>query len=167
MAKAEPKPAKPGPEHKILGAFAGQWKSTLHAIERDSDDITPADTQGTAEGKLQLDGRFAQLTHTGIQSGKPYEGIVLFGFDDVINKYTAIWMDSTSPAFISYVGTYDAGKKLLTLTSHFSEQVSRLFISSRLVVNFVDADTIIVDEYVARGVGASESHTRSFTYKRV
>jgi hypothetical protein len=121
---------------------------------------------GTAEGKLAMGGRFAQFSHTGTLKGQPYEGLVVFGFDDVINRYTAIWTDTTSPAFLSYVGTYDASKKALTLTARYSDQANRKYTESRIVVTFVDKDTIVLDEYVAQPVGAQAAHTRAVTFKR-
>ena len=165
----KPKVNEPGPEHKLLGSFVGHWKSTAHVLQADEAAANPnptQDSQGAADGKLNLGGRFVELTHTGVLNGQPYEGMILFGFDDVIKKYTAIWMDTTSPAFLSYVGTYDAAKKQYSLISHFSDQVTRKFTISHMTMTFVDADTMVFDEFISHAVGSTEVHTRTITFKR-
>lgn len=169
QAVPAPKPNEPGPEHKLLGSFVGHWKSTVHILQPDeaaANPIPAQDSQGTADGKLNLGGRFVELTHTGVLNGQPYEGMVLLGYDDVIKKYTAIWIDTTSPAFLSYIGTYDAAKKQYSLISHFSDQVSRRFTISHMTMTFVDADTMVFDEFISHAVDSAEVHTRTITFKR-
>lgn len=156
---------EPGSQHGILGGFVGHWGVTTHILPS-SATSTAQDTKGTAEGKMLLDGRFAQLTQTGILDGKPYEAVMLFGFDDVIARYTATWMDTTSPAFIGYVGTYDAAKKQITMEAHYSEQAMRRFTVSRVVVTFVDNDSIVLEEYISHAVNGSAVQTKTVTLKR-
>lgn len=160
-----PRPLELGPEHKILGGFAGHWKTTVHIVQADPSTPVP-DGEGTADGKLVMGGRFAQVTHAGTMNGQPFEGMMLCGFDEVVKKYTSSWVDNASTAIIRYVGTYDASKKQLTMSSHYSEQTTRRLTLARTVMTFVDANTIVYDEYIAHAVGEKETHTMSVTYKR-
>jgi hypothetical protein len=165
----KPKSDEPSADHKLLASFVGHWKSTVHYLQSDpaaANPTPPQDSQGAADGKLELGGRFVELAHTGVLNGQPYEGKILVGFDDVIKKYTAIWRDTTSPAFLSYFGTYNAAKKQYSLEAHFSDQVTRKFIVSHLTMTFVDADTMVFDEFVSHTVGGAEVHTRTITFKR-
>jgi hypothetical protein len=160
-----PRSLELGPEHKILGGFVGHWKTTVHIVQADPSTPVP-DGEGTADGKVVMGGRFAQVTHAGTMNGQPFEGMMLCGFDEVVKKYTSSWVDNASTAIIHYVGTYDASKKQLTMSSHYSEQTTRRLTLARTVMTFVDANTIVYDEYIAHAVGEKETHTMSVTYKR-
>ena len=165
MPPAKQKPVELGPEHKILGGFAGRWKTTVHVMQPDPS--APAqDTEGTADGKLMMGGRFAQLMHAGTLNGQPFEGMMICGFDQVVQRYTSIWVDNASTAIIHYVGTYDASKKQLTMNSHYSDQTTRRLTIAKMVVTFVDDKTIVYDEYIAHAVGEKETPTMSVTYRR-
>ena len=141
--KALPKPGKPAEvsvEHKLLTGFVGHWKTTVHVMSPDANSPVQ-DTQGTADGTLAMGGRFAELTHTGVLNGQPFEAKLFCGFDDVFNKYTALWLDTTSPAMITYIGTYVSSKQQFTMTAHYSEQGTRRLTIARIVITFVDSNT--------------------------
>jgi hypothetical protein len=161
----KPKPVVLGPQHKVLGGFAGRWKTTTH-IMVGTPTIPEQDTEGTAEGKLVMGGRFAQLMHTGLLNGEPFEGMMLCGYDEVVQKYTAIWVDNASTAIIHYVGLYDAAKKQISMNSHYSDPATRRLTLARVTMTFVDANTIVYDQYIAHAVGEKEAHTMSITYKK-
>jgi len=165
MSPAKPKPVELGAEHKILRGFSGRWKTTVHMMPT-GPSAPVQDTEGTADGKLIMGGRFAQVMHTGTLNGERFEGMMLCGFDEVVNKYRSIWVDNASTAILQYVGTYDASKKQLTMTSHYSDQTTRRLTLARIVMTFADADTIVYDEYIAHAVGEKETHTMTVTYKR-
>jgi Protein of unknown function (DUF1579) len=164
QAKAA-KAAELSAAHKVLSGFVGNWKTTIHMLQADGS-AGAKDTAGTAEGKMELGGRFVEMTHTGVLGGQPYEGKMICGYDDVVFKYTSAWVDTTSPAIITYIGDYDAKKKQFNLSAHYSDQVSRKYVVARVTMTFVDADTIVVDEYMAHAVGGAEQHTLTVTYKR-
>jgi hypothetical protein len=176
MAKPVPKPQGLGPEHKILAGFAGHWKSKATVVPAtpksfaESTEGTPSapkpKTEGTAEGKLVMDGRFAQVNYQALRDGKPYEAMILWGFDNVVNRYTSIWIDNTGNAIIRFVGTYDAAKKQLTMTTHYSDQATRRLTIAKTVATFVDANSWVYDEYVSHAVGEAERHTLSITFNR-
>ena len=166
LQPAQPKPVELGPEHKFLGGFAGHWKTTVHIMQ--ADPSTPGqDTEGTADGKLVMGGRFVQLMHAGLLNGQPFEGMMLCGFDVVVKRYRSIWVDNTGTAIIQYVGTYDASKKQLTMSSQaYSDEKTKMLTFARTVMTFVDANTMVYDEYIAHAVGGKEARTMSITYKR-
>jgi uncharacterized protein (DUF111 family) len=61
---------------------------------------------------------------------------------------------------------YDAAKKQLTMSAHFSDPASRRLTILKTVTTLVDANNWVYDEYTAHAVGEKESHTMSITYKR-
>jgi len=167
------KPAELGPEHAILSGFAGHWKWKLHPIPDAATAATPdsvvsgpPDTEGTAEGKLLMGGRFAEVRHEGTVNGQKFEAMMLCGFDAVINRYASTWIDNASNAMVHFVGTYDPGKKQLTMTAHYSDPATRRLTIAKTVTTFVDATTWTYDEYVSHAVGERESHTMTITFKK-
>jgi hypothetical protein len=160
-----PKPKELGPEHKILNGFVGAWKSKLHVMQETATAVEQ-DTDGTAEGKLIMGGRFVQVMHTGLINDRPVEGMMILGYDNVINRYVSSWVDNEGTAMIHFVGTYDAAKKQLTMSAHFSEPASRRLTILKTVTTFVDANNWVYDEYTSHAVGEKETHARSVTYKR-
>jgi hypothetical protein len=159
------KPQGLSAQHKILEGYVGKWKTTIHIMPEDSS-AEPSDSQGTAEGKLLMGGRFIEMTHTSVVGGQPYEGTWLCGYDDVVSRYMSTWIDNTSPAILSYVGAYDSAKKQMTMTTHYSDPQNRKLVMSRVTLTTVDANTVVFDQYIAHAVGGKEAHTMSITYKR-
>lgn len=164
-APTVPKPQPVGNEHKILGALAGHWKAKMHPVPDGATKPAP-DTEGTAEGKLVMGGRFAEVSHQGLLNGQPFEGMMLLGFDNVINRYTSAWVDNTTNGIVHFVGTFDAAKKQLTMTAHYSDPATRRLTLSKVVLTFVDANSWLYDEYIAHAVGEKETHTMSIKFTR-
>ena len=165
VAAVAPKPRPLGNEHKILGALVGHWKSKIPP-QITGPAVTNQESESTADGKLVMGGRFAQVAPQGSMGGQPFEGMMLVGFDEVINRYTASWVDTTSNAIIHYVGTFDAAKKQLTLTAHYSEPNTRRLTIERVVLTFADANIWTYDEYTAHSVGEKETHTTALAFNR-
>jgi len=160
-----PKPKELGPEHKLLSAFAGHWKTKTHLTQATMASVLQ-DGEGTADGKPLMGGRFAQVTQQDTATGQPFEGMMLIGFDEVTNRYTSVWVDNTNNGIIHFVGTYDAAKKTITMTAHYSDPTSRRLTLHRAVLTLVDANTWTYDEYIAHAVGEKETHTKTITYTR-
>jgi len=160
-----PKPKGLSPQHKILEGFGGHWKATLHVMQDSA--TTPAqDTEGTADGKVIMNGRFAEIAHSGLMNGQPYEGRMIVGFDSVINRYKAVWFDSGGESLIDFVGGYDQAKKQLTLDSHYSDSATHRLVIAKIVISFVSTDNWVYDEYIAHAQGETPAHTMSITFKR-
>ena len=97
-AKTPPSPAalmkmmaeagKPGPEHKKLQPFVGDWTFTMKMWTDPSQ--PPAELKGTIERKWILDGRFVQETLKSEFEGKPFEGLGLLGYDHAQKKFTVV-----------------------------------------------------------------------------
>ncbi len=161
-ANAE-KAAKPGPQHEVLEGFVGHWTSKVRA---QIDPSKPAqESEGTADGAMVLGGRFAHVVHKGTIMGKPFEGVMLTGFNNVPKMYASVWADNMGTAIVNYAGTYDAAKKQLNMSAHFVDPATRQLTRARSVTTFVDANTWTYDEYVHADVG-KESHVMSITFKR-
>jgi Protein of unknown function (DUF1579) len=99
---------KPGPEHKKLEPFVGQWTFTLKLWTDPNQ--SPAELKGTIERKWIMDGRFVQETARGEcgQTGKTFEGLSLVGYDAAQKKFTVAKACSLSGTISSGLATCDS-----------------------------------------------------------
>lgn len=88
---------KPGPEHKKLAVFAGDWKYTGTA------QTTPLGPGGkfvgTQKGRMILNGFFLECRWKdkgdfGDEKGVVTEGVELYGYDSVNKNYTVVVRES-------------------------------------------------------------------------
>jgi hypothetical protein len=158
------KPAELRPEHAVLAGLVGHFTTKVHLYSGPY--VRMLDTEGTAEGKVLMGGPFVEVTHSEKRMKQPFEAMTIYGFDRATGKYTAAAIDNTSTALIHFVGTHDAEKKQIVMTSHFSDQKSRVLTIARTVTTFVDANTWTYDEFVSHAVGGEETHVVTITFKR-
>src|SRR5438552_16689150 len=88
VLKALAEAGKPGPEHKKLQSFVGDWDLTLKLWTNPSQ--PPAEVKATAERKWIMGGRFIQETVKGEYEGKAFEGLGLVGYDRGRKQYTVV-----------------------------------------------------------------------------
>jgi hypothetical protein len=90
LLKALAEAGKPGPEHKKLQPFIGQWNFTMKFWTDPSQ--PPAELKGTLERKWIMDGRFIQETVRGecVKTGKTCEGLGLVGYHPGLKKFTCV-----------------------------------------------------------------------------
>jgi len=90
LLKALAEAGKPGPEHKKLEPFAGQWTFTMKVFTDPSQ--PPALLKGAIERKWIMGGRFLQETMRGecAKTGKTFEGMGLVGYDAGQKKFSLV-----------------------------------------------------------------------------
>src|SRR5262249_4783075 len=88
LLKALAEAGKPGPEHRKLDPFVGDWTFTLKLWTDPSQ--PPAELKGTVERKWIMGGRFVQESVKGEYDGKPFEGMGLWGYDPAQKKFTTV-----------------------------------------------------------------------------
>ena len=164
MMAAMEKSAAVGPEHAVLKNFEGKWKSSVTMMMDPSQ--PPEKSEGTSEGMVILDGRFVHVLHHGTMMGKPFEGMMLLGYDNLRKKYTASWVDTMGTQIANYDnGTWNAAKKTLTMTGHFLDPATGKPMKTRGVSGFPDANTMTYDEYMT-GPDGKEMHGLHIDYKK-
>ena len=113
MMKRWKEAATPGEAHKVLDNFVGSWE-TESSVWMDGPGKPPSVTEGMAEVKWVLDGRFVQQEMTGEMMGAPMNGVGFYGYDNFKKKYTSFWIDNTGTAMFTSEGTIDKDGKVLT-----------------------------------------------------
>lgn len=152
------------PQHAVIAALVGKWTAGVHLFAGPY--VREMDSQGTAEGKLLMGGLFVQVAQSGKRMKQSFEGVMTYGYDEATGRYTGSWIDNTSTAIIPYVGTYDATKKQLTMSAHFSDQKSRRLTISRVVTTFVDANNWTYEEFVSHAKDEPDTPVVSISFKR-
>jgi hypothetical protein len=90
-----------GEHHKHLDMLVGKWQTRCKSWWLDPNQ--PTESEGTAELKWILDGRFLMEETKGMLFGEPFEGLGITGYDNFRKQYTSMWIDSMGTAM--YVAT--------------------------------------------------------------
>jgi len=140
------KASTPGEQQKVLENFVGTW--TAH-VRMQMDPSKPAEeSDGTAEGRMVLGGRFVNVIHKGTMMGQPFEGMMLSGYDNIAKKYVASWVDNMSTGIVRYDGSYDKNTRKLMMSSQYMDPMTWKPTHSRSVTTFVSPTSWTYEEFV-------------------
>jgi len=90
LLKAMAEAGKPGPEHKKLQPFVGDWTFTAKLWTDPS--LPPAVGKGTIQRQWIMGGRFVQENLKIEADGKTAEAMGLLGYDNAQKKFTTVWV---------------------------------------------------------------------------
>ncbi|TLY38935.1 MAG: DUF1579 domain-containing protein [Nitrospirae bacterium] len=152
----------PGEPHKLFASLAGSW--TTQTKEWMEPDKPPAESTGTAEMKMLLDGRFLYQEYKGQMMGQPFTGIGIDAYDNLTKKYVTAWMDSMGTGIFMMEGTASAGGRTITLKgSHPEPGGGRM--THRAIWKIVDNNTQTFDMWGTHE-GGKEMKMMEITYTR-
>lgn len=154
--------ATPGEPHKLFASLAGSWTTTTK--EWTEPGKPPAESTGTAEMKMLLDGRFLYQEFTGNMMGQPFSGIGIDAYDNMTKKYVTAWMDTMGTGIFTMEGTASADGKTITLRGSHPEPGGGKM-THRAVWKIVDHNTQTFDMYGAHH-GGKEMKVLEITYQR-
>jgi hypothetical protein len=104
----------PGPAHKALDAFVGNWKAEVKTwCEPDG---PPHVSQGTAKASWKLNGHFLEAEFHGEMMGKPFIGQTLMGYDNSKQTFNTVWVSDMQTSILTCEGKGENGNKAITLT---------------------------------------------------
>lgn len=163
MMKVWKEIATPGAHHDILTKLAGSWETTSKAWMEPG--APPEETQGTAEFKMVLGGRFLQQEATGEMMGQPFSGMGLTGYDNFKKQYTMLWVDDSGTAMYTAEGTPDATGKIITFKGKSDDWMTgKKDQPVKYVSTIVDNDTQLFEIYGYQD--GKEMKMMEMTYKR-
>ena len=152
----------PGEPHKLFASLAGSW--TTQTKEWMEPDKPPAESTGTAEMKMLLDGRFLYQEYNGQMMGQPFTGIGIDAYDNLTKNYVTAWMDSMGTGIFMMEGTASAGGRTITLKgSHPEPGGGRM--THRAIWKIVDNNTQTFDMWGTHE-GGKEMKMMEITYTR-
>jgi hypothetical protein len=103
----------PGPAHKALEAFEGNWKAEVKCWHGPG--AEPQISHGTAEVKWTLNGRFLEEKFQGEMMGKPFRGISLMGYDNTKQTFNTVWVSDMQTSMFVSEGKGENGNTVITL----------------------------------------------------
>ena len=142
------KAATPGEPHKMFASLAGSWTTTTK--EWMEPGKPPAESAGTAEMKMLLDGRFLYQEYNGQMMGQPFNGVGIDAYDNLTKKYVTAWMDSMGTGIFMMEGTAGPDGKTITLRGSHPEPGGGKM-SHRAVWKIVDNNNQIFEMYGSHG----------------
>ncbi len=130
--------ATPGAQHAMLARMAGEWTC---AVRMQMDPSQPAQkSQSTATITALMDGRYIQEVDSGQMNGMPFNGMGLYGFDNVTGRYVSSWIDNMGTGIMTSVGTPDASGKVITWTASMNDPATGKPAKARMVTTITDDD---------------------------
>jgi len=154
--------AMPGEPHKLFASLAGSWTTTTK--EWMEPGKPPAESTGTADMKMLLDGRFLYQEYKSQMMGQPFSGIGIDAYDNLSKKYVTAWIDSMGTGIFMMEGTASTDGKTITMRgSHPEPGGGRM--SHRAVWKIVDHNNQTFEMYGSHGHG-KEMKFLEITYAR-
>ena len=104
---------RPGPGHKALDAFVGNWKAEVKCWHEPGG--APQVSDGTAKASWVLNGRFLEEEFHGEMMGKPFTGRSLMGYDNTKQTFNTVWVSDMQTSIFTSEGRGENGNKVITL----------------------------------------------------
>lgn len=98
MMAAWQRAATPGPEHRKLDNFVGDWDVALEFWMEPG--AAPSTMKGVMHTEWMLDGHFLDQRYEGEMNGMPFHGRGTWGYDVAGQHYVGTWLDSASTALM-------------------------------------------------------------------
>jgi hypothetical protein len=101
MAK---KAMMPNENHAHLAALVGTWNASVK--QWDLPGQPPQESTGTVVYQMIMDGRFLMESVTGQTPAGAYQGMGLYGHDNVTGKFESVWLDNQGTGMAKSTGEW-------------------------------------------------------------
>lgn len=155
-----------GPEHEHFKDMVGTWDTVSKMWM--APDAEPMVSNGTAEFRLLLDGRYVEQKYKceGMMGPGSFEGIGIEGYDRLKKKYVSLWLDNTSTGFFITEGTPDESGKVVTYYGKMDDpitgQKNKVYKS---IAREISHDKVVYEMYDTPP-GGDEYKSMEITYTR-
>jgi len=145
MQKAWMEYLTPGQMHKILENSVGKWKTVSKFWAYPG--AEPQQSEGEAEFKMILGGRYLEAEYHGLIMGMPFQGKSIEGYDNIKKEFFSIWIDNMGTGIAIAYGKYDAEKHVFNYKGTMTDPVSGKDVSFSNIVNISDKNKVVFDMY--------------------
>ncbi|MFN7975141.1 MAG: DUF1579 family protein [Acidobacteriota bacterium] len=163
MMKRAERFTKPGPEHKLLERFLGEWETEMKVM---APGAPPAGEKGVATGRWLIEGRWVAIEGKGTMMGMPSKFFYLIGYDNFKMSYVTAGVSSIDTAMAHSEGDVDPATGALlsygTIDEYLTGENDKMV---KYVWRFPDPTTL---EFEVHDLPIGESNTEvvHFTYHR-
>lgn len=153
----------PNTNHEVLKSLAGNWKANVKLLR---DPKGPQEIEGTSKSQMILGGRFLEQTFHATMMGQPFEGRGIWGYNNLTNEYSGLWIDSMSTGTMISSGRYDSASRTLTEEGLMScPTLGETKGWYKAVTTWKDANHYTYESF-EKGKDGKEFKTMSITYTR-
>jgi len=136
MMQAWMKFRTPGEEHQRLTAKAGEWTYTAKMWQAPG--AEPMEFEGTARIKTIMDGRYILEKVEGPFMGEQFQGIGIFGFDNLTKTYVGTWVDNLGTGIYQYEGTSSGNGSTIHWTGDAPDLLNGTYKKNRQIDKTID-----------------------------
>jgi hypothetical protein len=137
--------AMPCEHHELLGKLVGRWDISVRY--RMNAEAPVVESSGTCTRKWILGRRFVLEEFDGGDLGLPFQGLSIYGYDAFAEKYTCVWVDTTSTAVTRSLGTCRDDCALIAFTGKHGDPWSGQMRDSRGVTRLESEDRHVLELY--------------------
>ncbi len=156
--------ARPGPFHEPLKTMEGRWDTKVKM--RFSPEQPWMEGAGEMIMRLVLDGRWLAMEYTGSAGGCPFAGLGYMGYDNVLQKYVGLWMDTASTTVMVNYGNADANLKVFTQFGEIFQPGVPTPLKYKTVTTLVSRDRMTYQMFWPAPGGAGEWCGLDIAYTR-
>jgi len=124
----------------LVGEWAGETKTWFEP------DVLADESPMSGKMTAILGGRFIQYEYSSELTGKPFEGVAIFGFDLATQKFQAAWVDSFHMSTAIMLSEGDSGDKFSAFGTYFTGADSPRW-GWRTEIDIVDNNNIVITAF--------------------
>jgi hypothetical protein len=162
MMQAWTKYATPGPEHKELATFAGEWDVEVTDFTMGPN---PTKSKGTCTNAMIMGGRYLQMAVKMEMMGQQMEGFQLVGFDNAKKQYHSLWIDNMGTGVATSTGTSTDGGKTIEYRGTMTDPATGKDMAMRSVGRKVSDDRVTFEMF-GRGPDGKDAKMIEIAYTR-
>jgi hypothetical protein len=137
---------QPGPGHKALEHFVGNWKAEVTCWMEPGG--PPDVSKGTAKAAWILNGRFLEEEFHGEMMGRPFVGRTITGFDNMKQTFNSVWISDMQTSMFTSEGKGENGNKVITLEGRTScPATGQLDLPMKMVIRVLSQDKHVFEMY--------------------
>lgn len=154
---------RPGPGHKALEHFVGNWKAEVKCWMEPNGE--PHASKATAKGSWIMNGRFLQEDFQGEMMGKQFHGRSVLGYDNTKQTFNSVWISDMQTSMFATVGKGEKDNKVITLKGTSScPGTGRTDVPMKVVLRILGPDKHTFEMF--DGSDGGDSKTMEITYTR-
>jgi hypothetical protein len=113
MQKKMEAASNPGPNHKALEVFVGEWEAEVKCFSDEG--AQPNVSHGSSTFKWILNGHFLEEEFHGEMMGKAFVGRGLLGYDNVKQAFNMLWVSDVQTSMFVTEGKGTNNNQIITL----------------------------------------------------